>query len=45
MNLKAYCCETAVLPTKWWTCKEDEANFPKIYPESYFLYDHLVDIW
>lgn len=47
LNLKAYCCN------EWWiigkehiSCKYDADAwlFPKEYPQSKFLYDHLVDV-
>jgi len=41
MNLKAYCCSKPDLLTCTQTEKD---NLPKFYPESAYLFDHLLDV-
>lgn len=45
MNLKAYCCESNAfaLDTEE-VCSKDRDYFVDDYPESDYLYDHLIDI-
>ncbi len=38
-NLKAYCCSQVI------KCSQEEiANLPKYYPESPYMFDHLIDV-
>jgi len=41
-NLKAYCCDNHLIDLK--SCEVDKNMFSDVYPESWFLYDHLVDV-
>ena len=41
INLKAYCCSQVVPQACAW---EDKKNLPENYPESPYLFDHLLDI-
>jgi len=43
LNLKTYCCKS-VDPSDDY-CKKNKNNLPQYYPESAFLYDHLIDVW
>jgi len=42
INLKAYCCDEWLLTGT--TCEDDKSEFQKVYPQSHYLYDHLVDV-
>lgn len=44
LNLKTYCCSSKLLDEK--ICDEDKKNniFPAEFPESQYLFDHLIDI-
>jgi len=43
LNLKAYCCYAGLIYDKE-TCENDKDKFQDIYPQSPYLYDHLLDI-
>lgn len=47
LNLKAACCQQNKIWSQTQRCKYDKENwfFLNNYPDSKFLYDHLVDIW
>lgn len=40
-NLKAYCCSQVVQGS---CTQKEKDNLPKLYPESPYLFDHLVDV-
>lgn len=44
LNLKAACCADEKLPSDQTVCTQDEDFFPAVFPQSYHLYDHLIDI-
>jgi len=43
LNLKAYCCYSNLIYDKG-TCDKDKSKFQEIYPQSPYLYDHLLDV-
>lgn len=47
LNLKAFCCQANTPGSETPTCKYDKDNglLLEQYPDSQFLFDHLVDIW
>jgi hypothetical protein len=46
LNLKTYCCKKNIIWSDTPRCKYDKENwlFLETYPDSRFLYDHLVDV-
>jgi len=47
LNLKASCCQQNIIWSDTIRCKTDKENWLlwDNYPDSKFLYDHLIDIW